>query len=201
MKKRLTLLILAAMCLTLSACTDLTTDIETPVNVETEIQGNDVTEPDESAATSGSLISPSSNGYVFNYNGYDIVLGSLADDLLEALGEPQNTFVEESCAFHGLDYMYFYPGVQFNTFSPKEGEPDYILSVVLKDDSVSTPESVFFGMTREEIEDIYGTPTETDDVRIQYIKDGMSLRFIFDDGELVDITYYYEAATEFEVVG
>ena len=202
MKKFIAAILAVAM---LTACGS--TETETPlVNANDGNQDDFVGLSGEDADNSGdtsereSLVSPSTDGYVFNYNGYDVVLGGFADELLEALGTPQNVFQEESCAFHGIDYMYFYPGVQFNTFSPQPGEPDYILSVVFSDDTVTTAEGIYIGMTGEAIEAVYGTPTEHGDIRMQYIKDGMSLSFIFDNGLLADVTYYYDAAAEFEIV-
>ncbi|MCL1904424.1 MAG: hypothetical protein FWF94_08415 [Oscillospiraceae bacterium] len=200
-RKITALLIAGAICIACTACTDLTTPEPQPdpdENQEIVIIAD--TESETEDDVSGGLVTSCLNGYIFGYDGYNVAVGSLADDLLEALGEPQDTFVDESCAFHGLDFMYFYPGVQFNTFSPADGEPDYILTIIFRDDTVSTPEGAFIGMAQEEVEEIYGTPTESNDVRIQYIKDGMSLSFIFDNDELIDITYYYDGASEFEVL-
>ena len=201
--KKITVAILTMLALlfAFTACTDLT-EVDygsgnTGGGYEQILENED-----EDAVVLDSLVTARKDGYVFVYEEYTVAVGSLASDLLEALGEPQDTFVDESCAFYGKDYTYFYPGVRFYTFSPAEGMPDYILSIVFGDDTVMTAEGAYIGMTREEIEEIYGEPTNSDEAGgIEYIKDGMSLSFMFDNDDMVDyITYYYDEANEFEVV-
>jgi len=201
--KKIAALVLALSMLSACNGTEETPGVTTPAAptgdsvTGGQTQGNDSTQapPDD-----GITISPSKNGYALKYNDYEIVMGSLADDLLAALGEPQDVYEEESCAFYGIDYMYYYPGLQINTFSPGDGEKDYILAVLFLDDTVTTTEGAYLGMSQAEVEDIYGEPTDSGDIRVQYIKDGMSLSFIFNDDELNEINYYYDAAEEFEII-
>jgi len=190
--------VLLTAILALSACNGVVEPPEVDPNNPNGTTASQTTAATPSTPTS--LITPSVNGYVLRYNDYDIVLGSLAEDLLAALGEPMNTLSEESCGFAGIDYQYFYSGVRFITFSPAVGEKDYILSITFEDDIVTTPEGVYIGMSRAEVEEIYGLPTEDGEVRKKYLKDNMSLSFIYDNGLVGDITYYFDAASEFEVV-
>jgi len=164
---------------------------------ESEIENQATGLHDETADNNAYIVSTYEmlqlGGYIFTYRNYDVFLGSRADELLEALGEPTDIFAAESCAFLGMDYIYYYPGVHFTTFSP-DGEVDYILTVTFNDDSVETAEGAYIGMSMEQIMSIYGEPSETNAARTSYIKDGMSLNFIFDEGVLIDITYYYDNA-------
>jgi|GEM_PF-3302466 len=132
-------------------------------------------------------------GYAFGYNGYNILTGSNAADLISALGTPSAEFASESCAFLGMDYIYYYPGVQFTTFSP-DGVNNYILSITFDDDSVSTDEGAKLGMTVGQITNIYGAPSTAGEIKISYKNSGMSLNFMFEDDVVFDITYYHDAA-------
>jgi hypothetical protein len=165
--------------------------------------------PDATAAGQGASTSPGSTGnadaaapagkpvpggYVFAYNGAEVALGGLAEDFIAAAGQPGQIFEAPSCAFEGIDKILYYPGFTVNTY-PVEGT-DYILAVVFADDSVTTAEGVYLGMTRAEIESVYGSPTASEANGASYAKDGMSLRFVYEDDVAVDITYYNDAALE-----
>ncbi|MDR0859026.1 MAG: hypothetical protein LBN97_08350 [Oscillospiraceae bacterium] len=134
---------------------------------------------------------PGEAGFEFIYKGNAIVLGSKADDFIAKAGAPKDVFEAPSCAFEGIDKILYYPGFIINTY-PIDGT-DYILSVVLGDDSLTTPEGVYLGMGADEIPDVYGPVSEKENALI-YKKGGTTLTFITENGAVADITYYYEAA-------
>ena len=63
-----------------------------------------------------------------------------ASAVVEELGEADDYFESESCAFEGLDKVYTYPGFTLNTYPVDD--KDYVLSVVFRDDTVSTDEGI-----------------------------------------------------------
>jgi hypothetical protein len=132
---------------------------------------------------------PAVNGYSFKFNGGSVILGMSMKELIGAIGEPQKIFESPSCAFAGVDKILYYPGFTLTTF-PVEGS-DFILSAVFSDDSITTDKGIFLGSTTAEAEAAYGTPTRTEGTGVFYEKDGMWLRFIYENGVVADITYYF----------
>jgi hypothetical protein len=185
-------LILMSVCV-LSACTkkEPTSDNPTTTNpsaTTTTETDNPQDEPPKAPEKSTGA------GYTFAYKGKTITLGEKATDLKADLGEPTQTFESPSCAFEGTEYIYYYPGIQVNTY-PTDGV-DYVLSVTFADDSVTTTEGVYLGMTEQEVRDIYGTPDSSSCNVLIYVKDGTSLKFIIEEGKVADITYYYDDSLE-----
>jgi hypothetical protein len=152
-------------------------------------------------SNNGNTLAGAVNGYTQPFRGHNIVLGSNIVDVLAALGEPAPMeFKEESCAFLGYDYIYRFPNIEISTFSPN-GEDNHVLGIKLLDDSITTGNGAYIGMSEAEIADLYGTPTELGGAaneRHFYEKDGMSLEFLFDNGAVDEIFYLYDA-TEFMV--
>ena len=105
----------------------------------------------------------------------------------EALGEPASYYEAASCAFEGLDKIYTYSGFELQTY-PTDGK-DFVSLVVLKDDSVATPEGVALGNTKAKVEERYGTDYQEDGALLTYQKGGMKLCFILDGDQVVSIEY------------
>jgi hypothetical protein len=139
-------------------------------------------------------LQPAESGYEFSHNGTSVALGGLASDFTTSAGEPDKIFEAPSCAFVGVDKILYYPGFTVNTF-PVDGV-DYILAVVFTDDSVATPEGIYLGMTRTDVEAAYGKPSQEEDNGSTYNKGGMSLRFVFENDVAVGLKYYYDDSNE-----
>ena len=92
------------------------------------------------AAGDGSAEHAGAKGYVFTVGGITVEMDADAAPIVEGLGEPVSYFEAASCAFEGLDKMYTYNGFELDTY-PK-GEKDYVSTVILKDDTVLTPEGI-----------------------------------------------------------
>ena len=136
------------------------------------------------AATS----SPAEPGYFYTSNGVEIVPGADFAPILEKLGAAKNTFEAPSCAFEGIDKIFYYPGFEVHTF-PKN-EKDYVLSVSLTDDSVSTGEGVYIGMEKDRaLGAISATPSE-DNNQLTFTKGSTSLIILVESGAIVSITYF-----------
>ncbi len=128
------------------------------------------------------------SGFAFEYNGVKIYMNTDAAPIIEALGECQDYFEAESCAFKGLDKTYLYPGFEITTY-PMD-DKDYISAIDLKDDTVSTPEGIYLGSTVEDMISAYGEDYIEELGSYTYIKDDSKLQFIVRDGEIAAITYF-----------
>lgn len=134
------------------------------------------------------------SGYGFNYLGTEINVDVPSKSVIEALGEPVSFYEAVSCAFEGLDKIYTYPNFQIETY-PLNND-DYISTISLKDDSVSTKEGVVIGASREDVIEKYGNPSSEVNGKITYEKDNMLLNFIIRDNSVALIEYKSKALEE-----
>ena len=170
MKNWIIFALTALLCLGLVACS---ADKENGKNTDVGTQS-------EAAAAA--------DRYAMVFRDVEIVPGAEMQPVLDRLGEPRKYFESESCAFKGLDKVYTYAGVVIRTY-PKDNT-DYVLNVELKDDTVSTPEGVSIGESRDKVTKVYGAATATNDTSVSYRKGDVVLSFIFDaDGAVTSITY------------
>lgn len=126
-------------------------------------------------------------GYVFEADGVQIAVDGDMAPVAEALGEPSSYFEEPSCAAQGIAKLYTYPGFTVETYP--DGDKDLVASVILKDDTVATPEGVDLSMTREQVIEIYGNGGQEAAGSLTYEKGGMKLRFILDGDYIAAIEY------------
>lgn len=127
------------------------------------------------------------SGYAFEQNGVTIYMNTDVKPVIDALGEPLHYFEAESCAFKGLDKTYTYAGFEITTY-PLDGK-DYISSVYLMDDTVSTPEGIYIGSTVDDMIAAYGEDYTESSGSYTYVKDESKLQFIVQDDEIISITY------------
>ncbi len=116
----------------------------------------------------GSSKTSSGGGYTFTSGSTKIEMSSDAAKVVDELGEADEYFESESCAFEGLDKVYTYPGFKLNTY-PKD-DKDYVLSVVFMDDTVSTDEGISIGSTKDEVTEAYGNASEESASKLVYEK-------------------------------
>jgi hypothetical protein len=128
-----------------------------------------------------------SDGYSYNLNGTTLAMNAQMAPAVETLGDPDSYFESESCAFQGLDKVYTYGSVKITTY-PLE-EVDYIYSVELMDDTVSTAEGIGIGASKDDVTGAYGNASETTDTSLIYTKGDSTLTFIFDGDSVSAITY------------
>ena len=148
--------------------------------------------PEESSGQSQQSSAPaaSSNSYVFQSGTATVSIDQDMAEVLAALGEPKSYFEAESCAFEGLDKTYTYSGFVVST--RPDGEKDYVSSIVLTDDSVTTPEGVYIGSTAADVTAAYGESDSALDTLLSYTKGGAVLNFILDGGTVISIEYLAE---------
>lgn len=125
----------------------------------------------------------------FTFVAGDTVIAMNADvaPILEGLGEWENYAETTSCAFKGLDKTYSYQGFDLYTY-PLNGK-DNVNSVYFVDDTVSTPEGIHIGSTKEEMEAAYGTDYEEEFGAYTYTKDKSRLQFLVTDGVIDSVEY------------
>lgn len=140
-----------------------------------------------SSAAKGSSAAAGSGEYVFKAKDVEIHINSEAKAVLDKLGKPLSTFESPSCAFGDLDVYNTYAGFEVNTFQEKK--TDYVKEVILKDDSVSTPEGISIGEAADKVEKTYGAPTEKLDTKMEYAKEKMKLIFVLKSGKVDEIQY------------
>lgn len=126
-------------------------------------------------------------GYIFEYNGAKVAMDMDAVPVIEALGEPKEYYEVPSCAFDGLDKIYNYGSFIVETY--EQNGKDYISTVCFYDDLVETPEGITLYATRERVLEVYGVCQEEEANLLVYRKDGMVLRFLLKDDEVVSIEY------------
>lgn len=108
-------------------------------------------------------------------------------DVLAVLGEPLKYFEAASCAFEGLDKTYTYAG--YVVLTRPDGKKDYVNSIQLTDDSVTTPEGAYIGMTADAVKGIYGKPTAESATLISYTDGNTTLNFVLKDAKVISIEY------------
>ena len=142
----------------------------------------------ESPSPQNSAAPQAAGAYVFTTS--DGVTVSVDEDMAQVLtdlGEAQSYFEAESCAFEGLDKTYTYPGFVITT--RPDGENDYVNSIRLTDDSVSTVEGVYIGSSEADVKAAYGEDGGADQGILSYTAGGVSLNFILEDGAVISIEY------------
>lgn len=130
---------------------------------------------------------PKEEGFLFVYNGVDIPLDARADEIIEELGEPMDSFEAESCAFQGMEKVYTYSGFELHTYE-KDGV-DRIFAINFIDDSVTTKEGIHLYSDLDSLLAAYGDEY-TKDMNQYIYESGDTLKtFIIEDGEIVSVEY------------
>lgn len=127
------------------------------------------------------------DGYVFNYNGTKIAMHADAAPIIAALGDAKTYTEEASCAFSGLDKTYFYGSFYLQTYPL--GDKDYVFSVWFADDSVTTDEGVYVGMSQADVEKAYGAESFNGTNAYIMTKGKSTLTVILTDGAVSSIQY------------
>ncbi len=126
-------------------------------------------------------------GYLFEINGVTLGVDMDMNELVPELGEAKSVFEAPSCAAQGTAYVYSYGSYEIETYP--DGEKNRIAYIILKDDTVATPEGIDLSKTRADIIKAYGQASEESDNRISYEKGGMKLNFIFGGDDITSIEY------------
>lgn len=148
--------------------------------------GNNETPVESGSPTPESSAPAASQTYVFEVNGTKIAIDQNMVEVLAVLGEPASYFETASCAFDGLDKMYTYSGFTITT-RPEE-EEDFVTSILLTDDSVTTPEGIYIGSTVADVMAAYGEAEAANGV-IKYTMGGTVINFVLSGESVISIEY------------
>lgn len=184
--KRFISILLAALMILMTGCGDNEKVIGGDVN---DVQGGSQQVTGDTAGNqNGGGEKAAGKGYVFQYNGVTVSVDGDMAPVLEALGEPNSCYEAASCAFEGLDKTYTYSSFVIETYP--QGEKDYVSTIVLKDDAVSTAENIYVGSSLEAVTKAYGTDYTEQGSMLVYYKDGMKLCFLVENDTVTSIQYF-----------
>lgn len=150
----------------------------------------DTTAP--STATQGTV----SKNYSYSFNGATITLDGNFDAPYATLGAENDYFEAPSCAFDGMDKIYYYSGVEVRTYP--QGDEDFVSAVLLKDDTVTTAEGAYVGMAMSEVLEKHGSDYTQEASAYVYMSGESSLTFIAENDAVIAITYGLPAIEELE---
>lgn len=190
MKKTMFTMVLMTAALTMAGCGSGSGTGSTAA-AKTEAAETTAAESSQAAETTAEASESAKEAEItgFTFAAGDTVIAMNADvaPILEGLGEWENYAETTSCAFKGLDKTYSYPGFDLYTY-PLNGK-DNVNSVYFVDDTVSTPEGIHIGSTKEEMEAAYGTDYEEEFGAYTYTKDKSKLQFLVTDGVIDSVEY------------
>lgn len=173
------MLLAFGLVVALSACGGTGGVTETPAPVSTPAAVGNSGGAENSA--------PDADAFVFQTGGVTVSIDENMAGVLDALGEPQSYFEAASCAFDGLDKTYTYSGFIITT--RPDGDTDFVNSILLTDDSVTTSEGIYIGCQAEEVTAAYGESESDMDGVLSYTRGSSALNFILNDGAVISIEY------------
>lgn len=130
---------------------------------------------------------PDASSWKYTVRGVDVMMHAEAAPVLDALGEAVSYTEEASCAFTGLDKTYYYGGFYLQTYPI--GDADYIYSVWLVDDSSATPEGIYIGASKADVEAAYGADGFNGENAYILTGTTSTLTIILTDGTVSSIQY------------
>ena len=130
---------------------------------------------------------PVQDSYSFTYNGKKVALHAPMSEVIAALGKEKSYSESASCAFEGLDKTYGYGSFYIQTYPV--GDKDYVFGVWFADDSVTTDEGVYVGMTQADVEAAYGAESFNGTNAYVMTKGKSTLTVILTDGAVSSIQY------------
>jgi len=190
--KKIACFLLIILYLTLMGCGPGDASPDDTAQPDATDAGAGVTEPGQTPADTDDANVPDPavpEAYFFKAGNLEVRMGWSAVPVVDALGEPLNYFEAPSCAFEGLDKIFYYSGFELFTY-PVDGE-DFISSVNLTDDSVTTAEGVYLGMKYEKMVDAYGEGFIQNFGQYMYELGDSTLSFLIENGVITVITYNY----------
>ena len=110
-------------------------------------------------------------------------------EVLSAFSEYEYEYSESiSCAYNGLDKIYDFTDKGFTVYTYPDGDKDYVLEVVVYSEDISQADGkVKVGMSKEDLESMYGTDYSKDGEAISFaVKDEQSMYFLLDEGKVIE---------------
>lgn len=129
--------------------------------------------------------------YIFKSGSVEIIPGEDSAGVIASLGNA-NSYDEEDigCGNNEVAKVYNYSGFQIKTYP--DNSKDYIDTVTIKNDSVSTPEGITIGSSREDVIKAYGEDYETKGDGIIYKKGKTTLNIVVRNNIVASLYYDYD---------
>lgn len=195
MKKTLSLLLLAALTVSMLSCGNDSTTSDTTDSVsgtpdtavtEAAVIGDETAAVTEAQTEAPAQNTPAVDGYtcVFD-NGISVKLGSPAADTLAVLGDYSDMMEAPSCVHEGFDRVYTYAGLYTVLTSPDASGAEYIAEISLLSDLVALDVSgtyLMIGSAESDIKAAFGDPAEDAFGVQKYNLDGANLTVTVDGG-------------------
>ena len=176
-----------AVLLALTLCLALLAGCGGNANSNQNNSGNTSGDQSQNSGDTDSGENQAADLFIFTSNGVEVKMNAEADPIVEALGEPVSSYEAPSCAFQGTDYIYTYDGFQINTYPLND--VNYVSSVVLISDAVSTPEGLEIGGTLEDMVAAYGEDYTEEYGMYTYTRGDSQLAVLIGDGAITSIEY------------
>ncbi len=177
MKKIIVLFGLALMLFTGCSNSDGTVKGDTGLNGLNDTPGSENTGTEQT----------SPEGFAYVHQDTTIPMNVDAAPIVEELGEPADYFEAASCAFQGLDKIFYYNGFEVGTYP--NGDTDMISYVNLLDDTVTTDQGIYLGSTLADMKAAYGEDYTNEGTAYIYRKGETKLTFIVENDAVTQITY------------
>ena len=172
MKKILAIFLCLLMLLTLLAC---------------DSGDDNKDKSDDGAAKTTAAESSAKVKYYVEAGGVKIELGADADAIITALGTPKATAEVGNCGGQGTLTKYTYASMEIYVLT--SGSSKTIDQITLLDDTISTPEGIKIGSTKQDVDAKCKTPTKSTESAYTYTSGNKNLKFNFRDGAVVGIDY------------
>lgn len=127
------------------------------------------------------------SSYQFFFDGVSIKPTEPAEDARSLLDLAKETGEAPSCAFEGLDKVYYFDG--FEIQSGLVNNVELITGVILLDETVETAEGLKIGMSLDEMVAIYGDDYREDFGQYVYEDEDVQLIVIVFDDTVISISY------------
>lgn len=179
--------LISAMALSVFACSSGET--EDPVSIGSGQTTISVPADENGKGGSETPAGQDNGSYGFTYQDVRLVVNTNIADALSKLGDPSSYHESDSCAYQGLDKIYTFPFFVIYTY-PIDGN-DFISSIEVKADTVTTDEGIRIGSSKDDVLKAYGNEYEEQGAVLKYKKGECVLSFVITDNAVSGIVYDY----------
>ena len=133
--------------------------------------------PETPKAEAGKVSGISTNDLTFVISGKTFKAKDTIDTVISALGKGYAYSEAPSCDHDGVDKIFKYSGVEFNTFP--DGSKDIINEIIITDTQHKTSRGIVVGNSKDDVIARYGSDYQKKGLALVYPGNGSSLWFYF----------------------
>ncbi len=122
-------------------------------------------------------------------NGKEIACHMNMEKVLSNYSDLEYDYSESiSCAYNGLDKTYDFADAGFTVYTYPDGDEDFVLEVVVYSEDIKQQnDTVYVGMSMDDVISIFGEEYEREGDNIVYdMGDGQTKSFLFDGDGLIE---------------